>query len=136
MPLGNLVRLINLDLDEIPVHTSIVNYLNNSSQDPQGNASKPASSSPESTSPNTDSKGQSDLKQFIKAMLDEATSFVDRDMPTTFKKKATKSNPPASAKIDLLQRMVSSEEIKRISFQEASVSRKVSKAGQSSGEAW
>ena len=136
MPLGNLVRLIHLELEEIPVHQSIVKYLNNSSQPPQSNASKPASSSPDGTSPNTDIKKQPDLKQFIKAILDEATNFVDHEIPTSFKKKGTKSNPPASAKIDLLQRMISSEEIKRIPFQEANVSRKASKAEESNGEAW
>lgn len=139
MPLGNLVRLIPLELEEVPVHPSIVNYLDNSSysqHDSKGDPSKSVTSSPDDTSPYADSSGQPDLKQFIKGVLDEATNFVDHDIPTSFKQKGKKSNPPSTAKIDVLQRMISSEEIKRIPFQEANVSRKALKAIQSNGEAW
>lgn len=139
MPLGNLVRLIPLELDEVPVHPSIVNYLNNSSpsqQDSKGDRSKSVSFASDDTSPYPHSNGQTDLQQFIRGMLDEATNFVDHDMPTSFKKKSTKSNAPASATIDLLQRMISSDEIKQIPFQEAKVSRKALTAIQSNGEAW
>ena len=139
MPLGNLVRLIPLDLDEVPVHPSIVNYLkgkSHSQDDSQADASKSVTSSPEETSPNKDFSSQPDLKQFIHRILEEATNFVDHEIPTSFKKKGTKSNPPSTAKVDLLQRMISSEEIKKIPFQEANISRKASRVEQSGVEAW
>ena len=124
MPLGNLVRLIRLELDEIPIHPSIVKYLKSSSHSQHDSRGDPSS------------KGHPDLKRFIKGVLDEAKNFVDPDIPTSFKKKATKSNPPSSARIDVLQRMISSEEIKQIPFQDVKIPRKASRAEQSNGEAW
>ena len=139
MPLGNLVRLIPLKLNEIPSHPSVSAYLNASTHkkhDSESDTSKIDLSSSDGTSPNLDRNGQPRLVPFVREILDEATSFVDNELPNTFSKKGTKSNPPATAKIEVSQRMVDSEEISRIPFERANIPRKSSRVVQGYGEAW
>ena len=139
MPLGHLVRLIPLKLNEVPGHPAILRYLNKSAHkkhDSESDASKLDPSTADETSLSLDSNGQPRLRPFLKELLDEATSFVDKDLPETFRKKGSKSNPPASAKIDISQRMISSDEISRIPFQQGNIPRKSSKVPQTYGEAW
>ncbi|CAF9925994.1 MAG: hypothetical protein HETSPECPRED_006224 [Heterodermia speciosa] len=139
MPLGNLVRLIPLKLNEIPSHPSVSAYLNASTHkkhDSDSDFSKMDLSSSDGTSPNLDPNGQPLLIPFIREILDEATNFVDNELPSTFTKKGTKSNPPATAKIELLQRMIGSEEISRIPFERANIPRKAWRVVQGYEEAW
>ena len=139
MPLGNLVRLIPLKLNEIPSHPSISAYLNASTHkkhDSESDGSKIDLSSSDGTSPNLDPNGQPRLIPFVREILDEATNFVDNELLNTFSKKGTKSNPPATAKIEVSQRMIGSEEISRIPFERAHIPRKSSRGVQGYGEAW
>ena len=139
MPLGNLVRLIPLKLNEIPSHPSVSAYLNASTHkkhDSESDFSKIDLSSSDGTSPNLDPNGQPRLIPFIREILDEATDFVDNELPSTFSKKGTKSNSPATAKIEVSQRMIGSEEISRIPFERANIPRKSSRVVQGYGEAW
>ena len=121
MPLGNLIRLIPLTLAEVPSHPSISTYLNASKHkkhDSQSSSSfpqpQPTSSDPSSPNPNLDSNSQPLLIPFIREVLSEAVNFVDREIPETFTKKGSKGSAPASAKVELSERMLGSEEISRI----------------------
>lgn len=135
MPLGALVRLIPFELDEVPPHPSIVSYLGRS-DDPETDLQRSEVSSHDGTSLTQDPNRQPELKSFIKEILDEAINFVDNDVPETFKKKGTKSNPPSTAKVEVLQRMISSEEVSRIPFQKSKSRRISGKTTQKAGEAW
>lgn len=139
MPLGNLVRLIPLKLNEIPAHPSISTHLNNSihkKHNSESDVSNLDVSPSDGTSPNLDPNGQPRLVPFVREILDEATNFVDKELPETFSKKGTKSNPPATTEIEVSQRMIGSDEISRIPFERANIPRRSSKVVQGYGEAW
>ncbi|KAL8826966.1 MAG: hypothetical protein Q9191_003472 [Dirinaria sp. TL-2023a] len=137
MSLSNLVRLIPLKLSEIPSHPNIEEYLAASphkKHDSDDSPSPPTSASSPDT--NLDANGHPCLGPFLISVLSEATTFVDQTLPSTFKPKSTKSNPPATAKIEVSQRMISSDEISKIPWTSANIPRKSSRAKQSYGEAW
>lgn len=137
MSLSNLVRLIPLKLSEIPSHPNIEEYLAASphkKHDSDDSPSPPTSASSPDT--NLDANGHPCLGPFLISVLSEATTFVDQTLPSTFKPKGTKSNPPATAKIEVSQRMISSDEISKIPWTSANIPRKSSRAKQSYGEAW
>lgn len=137
MTLGNLVRLIPLKLNEVPAHAHIEDYLASSPHSkhpPSSSSSDEAPTSPPSTT--LDADGRPLLVPFLTALLTEATSFIDSTLPKTFRPKGTKTNPPATASIEVLQRMISAEEISKIPWKEANIPRKSSRARQSYGEAW
>jgi hypothetical protein len=136
MALGNLVRLIPLKLNEVPSHPLIESYLASSPRSKHPPSSSSSDEPLSSTSTTLDPDGRPLLAPFLIAVLTEATTFVDDTLPVTFRPKSTKSNPPATAPIDVVQRMISAEEISKIPFTEANVPRKSSRARQSYGEAW
>lgn len=138
MTLGNLVRLIPLKLNEVPSHPAIETYLTASphNKHPPSSSSSSDSDSPANASSTLDPDGRPLLAPFLQALLTEATTFVDSTLPTTFRTKSTKSNPPAKASIEVLQRMIPPEEISKIPFTETNIPRRSSRARQTYGEAW
>lgn len=137
MSLSNLVRLIPLKLSEVPSHPAIEEYLSASphkKHDSDDSPSPPNTASQPSI--NLDANGHPCLGPFLNTVLSEATAFVDQTLPSTFKSKGTKSNPPATAKIEVSQRMISSEEISKIPWTAGNIPRKSSRAKQNYGEAW
>lgn len=136
MALGNLVRLIPLKLNEVPSHPLIETYLASSPHSKHPPSSSSSDEPPSSTSTTLDPDGRPLLGPFLLALLAEAITFVDDILPITFRPKSTQSNPPATASIDISQRMISAEEISKIPFTEANVPRKSSRTRQSYGEAW
>jgi len=136
MTLGNLVRLIPLKLNEIPNHPLIETYLAASPHSKHPPSSSSSNELLSSTSTSLDPDGRPVLAPFLTALLTEATTFVDDTLPTTFRPKSTKSNPPATAPIEVFQRMISVAEISKIPFTEANIPRKSSRVRQSYGEAW
>ena len=136
--LGNLVRLIPLKLNEVPLHADIERHLAFSPH----NKHPPSSSSSSDDSPagpsstTLDQDGRPLLAPFLTALLTEATTFVDSTLPFVFHRKSTKTNPPAIASIQVLQCMISAEEISKIPWKEANIPRKSSRLRQTYGEAW
>ena len=137
MTLGNLVRLIPLKLNEVPFHPYIERYLASSPHSkhpPSSSSSDEAPTSPPSTT--LDADGRPLLVPFLTALLTEATNFIDSTLPKSFHPKSKKNNPPATASIEVLQRMISAEEISKIPWTESNIPRKSSRARHGYGEAW
>ncbi|MCJ1281997.1 hypothetical protein MMC26_001320 [Xylographa opegraphella] len=81
-PLGNLLRLHPLSLAELPAHPSLTTT-----------TSKPPTPTP-----------RPPLPTFLTALLSEATTFADHNLPTTFHVSSTsKRSPPATSPITLLK---------------------------------
>jgi hypothetical protein len=98
-PLGNLVRLIPLSLDELPVHTSI----------PSTPVKGAASSNADSPRP--------ELLHFLRAILDEGGAFLDKStFQSTFASQSSKSSPPSTSNVQVLKRDIPSSEIEKISW--------------------
>lgn len=124
-------------MSEIPSHTAIEEYLSASphkKHDFGESPSPPPSAQQSGTS--LDANGRPLLGPFLNAVLTEATAFVDHTLPSTFKSKGSKSNPPATAKIEVSQRMIDGKEISKIPWTSANIPRKSSKAKPGYGEAW
>ena len=93
LTLGNLIRLVPLQVSELPSHPS---FENQTLQD------RPTGARPE-------------LGTFIKAVLDEALNFVQQVKPGPFLSSGEKSSPPATSKVDLLKREIPGLELDRLS---------------------
>lgn len=128
--LGNLVRLLPLHINEIPDHPAFESLIQNSTSLPDSNGSSP--------SPNGkfSSNERPHLITFMEEVLDQATIFVDDTLPETFKKGSLKTSKPATAKVQLLSRMVKPSEIKAVPWINSSIPRNWSANGKKSGEAW
>ncbi len=124
-PLGNLVRLHPLHISELPTHPELENQTN------------PPNKKPAVDSATNGSTSRPPLLLFITEILNEAKVFVDTTLPATFKSKGLKTSPPSTAKVELLTREVSAEEIKSISWLSAQVPRHHSgKENAKPAEAW
>ena len=130
-PLGNLVRLLPLHINELPAHPSLESLLPNHTSN-----SNSARSSP-SQAGKVDPHERPNLISFMEEILDQAAIFVDDTLPATFKEGGLKESKPSSAKVQLMKRMISPAEIKEIPWINASIPRNWSanRAGKS-GEAW
>lgn len=139
MTLGNLVRLIPLKLNEVPAHPLIETYLTSSPHNKHPPSSSSSAEDPRGNPPlsrSLDPNGRPLIAPLLTALLTEATVFVDDTLPATFRPKSIKANPPATASIEVSQRIISEEEISKIPFTEANIPRKSSRVRQNYGEAW
>ena len=107
-PLGNLVRLLPLDLNEVPTHS----YL-----DP----TIPAASS--ANNGKATANERPNLLSFIEEVLDQATTFAHDTLPATFRSKGNKTSKPAVAKVELLSRMIPSSDIEQVPWMNSSIPR-------------
>ena len=83
-----------------------------------------------------DDTGRPNLIPFVKAILDEATMFIDIDMPRTFSEGGLKSSAPSTAKVRLLKRTISGSELSHIPWEKSAVPRRMPRGIQKSSEAW
>ena len=188
-PLGNFIRLIPLQLDELPSHPLLETRFHNSfsiadrttrtqardnlhssndvsqhQSDAQGNDSlgpKDGYNAPtEDPNPSNnnpgiiqdglhhpedrgslrsgifDDTGRPNLIPFIKAILDEATNFVDITMPRTFFEGGLKSSSPSTAKVRLSRRTFTGTELSQVPWEKSTVPRKAPPGIMKSSEAW
>ncbi|KAL8936075.1 MAG: hypothetical protein Q9216_005118 [Gyalolechia sp. 2 TL-2023] len=117
--LGNLVRLTPLDLDTLPPHPAL--ELSVTRKRPR-RADRDEDIAPETPQKATQAVGESEpstidvngrpsLGPFIKAVLDEATTFIDSTLPATFKPRPEKTSVPAAAKVQILKREITNSEL-------------------------
>ena len=92
LQLGNLIRLVPLQVSELPHHPSF------------------GSQALQSNSVGTRPK----LETFIKAVLDEALLFVRQVKPGPFHRSGKKSSPPAETKVELLKHEIPGPELDRL----------------------
>lgn len=107
-PLGNLVRLLPLHINELPAHPALESLVI-----PHSEHTRSAESSP-SQAGKVDSSERPNLISFMEEVLDQATIFVDDTLPATFKEGNLKKSAPATAKVRLLSRNISEAEIQAI----------------------
>lgn len=128
-PLGNLVRLLPLHINELPAHPALESLISTPPRQNQSSGSSPYQAG------NVDSSERPNLISFMEEVLEQATVFIDDTIPNTFKKSGLKSSPPAIAKVELLRRNISKEEIQAIPWINDSVPRNWSN-GEKPAEAW
>lgn len=107
--LGNLIRLYPLTLGEVPNHPQFANV-------PQ----TPKAMQESSTHP--------EIVPFLRAVLAEASTFIDTTVPSTFVKKQLKASKPAVAKVQLLQRTITPEELAQVPWTTSKLPRHVDPA--------
>ena len=83
-----------------------------------------------------DHTGRPNLIPFIKAILDEATSFVDMTIPRRFVEAGLKSSSPSTAKVRLSKKLVKGLELSQIPWEKSTIPRKAPQNVQKSSEAW
>ena len=109
--LGNLVRLTPLQLNELPAHPSIAQ----SASDDQ----------------------RPKLLSFLKAILDEGSSFLSKEsLETTFNPASSKSSPPSTADVEVLKRDISAAAINDVSWETAPLPRQKPQLHQVGAEYW
>ena len=112
-PLGNLVRLLPMHINELPAHPSL--------ESPIGTPSGPTKSASSPSRPGQDgSSERPDLISFMEEVLDQAAIFVDDTLPATFTEGPLKKSPPATAKVRLLSRNITAGEIEAIPWSNTS----------------
>ena len=107
-PLGNLVRLLPLHINELPAHPALESLISSASDhtQPAGSSlSQPAKVQP-SERPN--------LIDFIEEVLDQAILFVDDTLPATFKEGGLEKSAPAISKVRQLSRNISRTEVEAV----------------------
>lgn len=107
-PLGNLVRLLPLHINELPAHPALESLVSTSSQQTKSAGSSPSQSGP------VDPSERPNLISFMEEVFDQASIFVDDTLPATFNEGGLKKSAPATAKVRLLTRNISSAEIQAI----------------------
>ena len=139
--LGNLIRLVPLQLCELPYHVEFESSgtkglveqkqrLNSSIDD---DASRISSLDPVK---NLDESGRPKLALFLKEIVDEALKFVNDIVPSTFQEGAFKASKPAIAKVKPLNRNISCTELSKIPWSTFEIPRQISNGDLDSGEAW
>ena len=107
-PLGNLVRLLPLHINELPAHPAIESLVSNPSEQPTSVGSSPSQAG------KVEASERPNLISFMEEILDQATIFIDDTLPATFKEGGLKKSAPATAKVRLLSRNISMAEIQAI----------------------
>ena len=136
-PLGHLVRLIPLQLNELPTHPAITSYLDQKPQRKHSSSSSNSLYSNAPSNPNLDRYSHPKLVPFLTEVLDEAVQFCD-GVPKNFTQrgKPTKEHGILNYKRDFC-----SDEISRIPWKNANIPRKARldtnrKRQQRYGESW
>jgi len=127
-PLGNLVRLQPLHINELPVHPLLDSLL----QDPEDAADGSSPSHPAKVN----STDRPNLISFVEEVLDQATLFVDDTLPTTFQERGLKSSAPSEAQVRLLSKSIGEADIRSIPWINSSIPRNWSSNGKKPAEAW
>ena len=107
-PLGNLVRLLPLHINELPAHPALESLLS-----PPSEPSESAESS-SSQAGKVELSERPNLISFMEEVLDQAALFIDDTIPATFEEGAVKKSPPAVARVRILSRKISKAEIEAI----------------------
>ena len=107
-PLGNLVRLLPLHINELPAHPALESLISTSSDHTESAGTSPSQPG------KVDSNERPNLISFMEEVLVQATMFVDDAVPATFKEGGLKTSAPATAKVRLLRRNISVAEIQAI----------------------
>ena len=130
-PLGNLVRLLPLHINELPAHPDLDSSLHNTTSKGDSKGTSPSQAG------KIDSSERPNLISFMEEVLDQATIFVDDTLPATFKEAGLKTSKPSVGKVQLLKRMVSPAEVKAVPWINSSIPRNWSANGNKKpGEAW
>ena len=133
--LGNLIRTAPLQPSELPDHPALAR-LGYGHSNSVGTKDDPGDSHLSSPAPKSVSSQRPELLPFIKAVLDEATIFVDDVVPNTFKESGEKQSIPAAAKVMLLKREIGGHELSRVPWASSMVSRNPPEAVGKSREGW
>ena len=147
-PLGNLVRLVPLELDILPSHPALETTVksrqpqrierspnadeNVSSKGPQKATQGASSFEPSIMNVN----GRPNLRPFVMEILDQAVAFMDDTLPATFKLGSEKSSSPSSAKVRLLNREITGKQISEITWQNSKIPRDVPQGVSKLTETW
>ncbi|KAL9605603.1 MAG: hypothetical protein Q9179_001220 [Wetmoreana sp. 5 TL-2023] len=150
--LGNLVRLAPLSLDTLPFHPYLQASLERERSKSESRLSRAEtaapletaqvvnecerSSIPPAASSSFDINGRPNLRAFVKAVLDEAVTFVDDILPATFRPSSEKHSRPAVAKVQVLKHEISGHELSRIPWLECRIPRNKPPKIDQTGEAW
>ena len=157
-PLGNFIRLTPLQLDELPAHPALETRFQTVSQqnvvlDVKDDSVLPTENPTASngTSESTrnglhsarptftgflDATGRPNLAPFIKTILDEAITFVDKTISSTFTDSGFKSSPPSIAKVRLLKRTITGDELSQIPWKTSIIHRTPPQGIKKASEAW
>ena len=145
--LGNLVRLAPLDLDMLPSHPALDLSVERKRPRRDSQASRAHSTTTgapqkasqvvnESEPSSIDVNGRPNIAPFIKEVLDQAVTFIDEILPSTFKSRSAKSAAPATAKVQLLRREVTPSELAEINWLDSKIPRYAPNDLGKTGEAW
>ena len=113
-PLGNLVRLLPLHINELPAHPALESLVSNPSEQQKSVGSSPSQAG------KVEASERPNLISFMEEVLDQATIFIDDTLPATFKEGGLKESAPATAKVRLLSRNISMAEIQAIPWMNTS----------------
>ena len=118
-PLGNLVRLLPLHINELPAHPALESLIESPNVDNELHAAE-----------------RPDLISFMEEVLEQATIFMDDVLPSTFKEGRLKSSSPSTAHVRLLSRKITSAEIQSIPWINSTIPRNWSTSEKKPSENW
>ncbi len=141
-PLGNLIRLYALPITRLPAHPAFEAAQNTeqtqASSAGDGNATGAGAPShaanPEDAAMSAIPNQRPSLSSFLKEALDQATSFAD-DVSNTYTNTGEKGSPPASAKVTLLKRQITCQQLADIPWGAQTIPR-LAPRQIANGEAW
>lgn len=125
-PLGNLLRLAPLQSQQLPSHPSIV----------VGSGGQSGLQQTENELDEGTKNTRPDLVTFVKEVLDEALTFVDGTLPSTFGQISERISPPGQIKVQILKREISGHELSQIPWTNSKVPRPVPEGVQNTSESW
>ena len=129
-PLGNLVRLLPLHVNELPAHPALEALISNAV------AKNGSTGNNSSQAVELDAYERPNLISFVEEVLDQATIFVDETIPATFKEGPLKKSGSSTAKVRLLSRNVTVAETSAVPWINSSVPRNWSANAKKPAEAW
>ena len=118
-PLGNLIRLLPLHINELPAHSALETLI----ESPNAGNNVHAAERP-------------DLISFMEEILEQATFFLEDVLSGTFKEGSLKSSSPSKAPVRMYSRKIESAEIQSIPWTNSSVPRNWSANGKKPSENW
>ena len=138
--LGNLVRLVPLEPEQLPYHPSLEKFTNRAHQASQSRnisgGGESGKSSSTHTDHTTDRNDRPNIRNFVKEVLDEALAFIEDALPNTFQQFSEKSSSPAHGKVQLFRREISGDTLSSVPWTDSKVSRQVPEEIRKTGETW
>lgn len=143
-PLGNLVRLAPLDLDTLPFHPALGPSVTpkrprrvSTDEAIEPEAPQKTTQAVNGSEPSTiDVNGRPNGLLFVKAVLDEAITFIDSTLPATFKSTSERSSAPAAAKVQILKREIAGSELADVAWLNSKIPRGIPDQTDRTEEAW